>query len=47
MKHMKGAVIAAKNTLEIRDDCPLPDVSDIVPTGALVHPFIKPAIYND
>ena len=25
MKHMKGVVIAGKNSLAIRDDCPLPE----------------------
>lgn len=38
MKHMKGVVIAGKNSLAIRDDCPLP--AEICPTGALIRPLI-------
>ena len=38
MKHMKGVVIAGKNSLAIRDDCPLPE--EICPTGALIRPLI-------
>ena len=38
MQSMKGAVIAGKNKMEIRDNCPLPE--KIAPTGALIRPEI-------
>lgn len=38
MKQKKGIVIAEKNKMELRDNCPLPET--ICPTGALIRPLI-------
>lgn len=40
MRSMKGVVIAGANSLEVRDGCPLPDESEMVPTGALIRPLV-------
>ena len=40
MKTMKGVVISGKGKMEVSDQCPLPELSEIVPTGAIVKPMI-------
>jgi threonine dehydrogenase-like Zn-dependent dehydrogenase len=40
MRKMKGVVIEGKNRLAVSEDCPLPDLDEIVPTGALIRPLI-------
>lgn len=40
MRYMKGAVIAGKGKMAIKDNCPVPSVDEIVPTGALIKPLV-------